>query len=284
MGNIMFLSKAGVFSGDCACDIHNRENEPTRRMHYHDFYELFVYQEGGGSFKYGGQEYSVDGGDIVLVDMFMPHMMVPAAPAESEFFVAHINPELLISYSTPNSNLLDIFHRGEGSSPLHSIAPKQFEKYRYLMEEYKSLKFKSGQDILMKSIVHQLMAYAYNDCFSGVHCDNAASRNMNVVTQMINYINAHLSEKFSLEMLAKTVNYSECYICHLFKQATNRTISSYIQEKRIEMAAGLLKKSVSINKAAEQAGFNNYSHFYKTFKKQIGCNPAQYREKMEKKQ
>lgn len=113
------------------------------------------------------------------------------------------------------------------------------------------------------------MAYAYNDCFSGVRCGDAASRNLTVVTKLISYINANLAKKISLETLAKEVNYSEYYICHLFKQATNRTITSYILEKRIERATSLLRRSVPINKAAEQAGFSTYSHFYKMFKKQI---------------
>ncbi len=279
MSGIMFLSKAGVFAGDCACDLHNRDNEPTRCLHYHDFYEMFVCRHGKGTFMYDGREYAAGDGDVVLVDMFVPHMMTLDDDAGGEFFVAHINPELLISYSTPNSNLLDVFHKSDESAPLHSLAPAAFQKYSALMDEYRDVHLKSGQDILVKAIVHQLMAYAHNDCFSGVHCDGAASRSLNVVTQMINYINAHLNERFSLSTLAQRVNYSESYICHLFKQATNRTISSYVQEKRIEMAAGLLKKGVPINRAAEQVGFNNYSHFYKTFKRQMGCNPAQYSER-----
>lgn len=277
MENIAFISKSNLFSGDCSCDLHNRDHEPTRCKHYHDFYEFFVYLGESGAFDIDGKSYAVQRGDIVLVDMFVPHMIIPKKIDEDECFVAHVNPEVLISFSTNSSNLLDLFQRSADQPPVYHVEPSDFRKYEYLMNEYRRVHLQRGQDILIKAIIHQLMAYAHNDCFSDVCCDETVSRNLNVVTQIINYINAHLSEKFSLQTLAREVNYSECYICHLFKQVTHRQITSYIQEKRIEMATGLLKRGVPVNKAAEQSGFNNYSHFYKTFKKRIGCSPAEYR-------
>lgn len=278
MDNAIFLSKTNIFSGDCGGEVHNSANEPASCPHYHDFYEFFVYLGNKGTFMIDGKEHSIRRGDIVIVDMFLPHMLIPGA-SQDECFVAHVNPELLITYSTHNSNLLDIFHKGY--FPVHSTGEKEFPKYQRLLDEYRAVRLNSGQDILIKAIIHQLMAYAYGDCFSGIRCDSSASRGLTIVTQIINYINEHLAEKISLSTLAKEINYSECYLCHLFKEATNKTISSYIQEKRIDMATGLLKRSVSIKKVAEQSGFGNYSHFYKTFKRHIGCNPEEYRERLQ---
>lgn len=59
-------------------------------------------------------------------------------------------------------------------------------------------------------------------------------------------------------------------------QATAKILTNYIQEKRIEEASCLIRGGLPINQAAEQVGFNNYSYFYKTFKKIIGCNPTDY--------
>lgn len=278
MDNAKFLSKTNIFTGDCGGEVHNNANEPASCLHYHDFYEFFVYLGNKGTFVLHGEEYSVHRGDIVIVDLFTPHMLIPGS-SQDECFVAHVNPELLITYSTHNSNLLDIFCKG--NSPIHSTDEKEFPKYQRLMDEYRAVQLKSGQDILVKAIIHQLMAYAYGDCFSGMLCDSSASRGLAIVTQIINYINGHLAEKVSLQTLAKEINYSECYLCHLFKVATNKTISNYIQEKRIDMAAGLLRHSLPIKKVAEQSGFGNYSHFYKTFKRQMGCNPEEYRERLQ---
>jgi len=276
----MFLSKANVFSGDCGSDLHNHEHEPTRCLHYHDFYEIFVYLGSKGAFMIDGEEYAVRRRDIVLVNMFTSHMIIPDQENQDKCFVAHVNPELLIAFSTPGSNLLDIFQKREGYGPVYSLAEEEFHKYQRLMDEYRAVHLKRGQDILIKAIIHHLLAYAYSDCFSGIHCKDTVSRDLTVVTRIINYINGHLTDRISLGILARETNYSECYICHLFKEVTQKTISSYIQEKRIEMATGLLALSIPINKVAEQSGFHNYSHFYKTFKKQVGCHPAEYRRRL----
>ena len=37
-----------------------------------------------------------------------------------------------------------------------------------------------------------------------------------------------------------------------------------------------MKGNSSVYQVAEQVGFNNYSYFYKTFKKLMGCSPAEY--------
>ena len=103
------------------------------------------------------------------------------------------------------------------------------------------------------------------------------SNHLSIIAELIRYINEHLNEKLTLEQLAQQVNYSESYICHLFKKLTNKTLVSYIQEKRIEQAAILIRQGVPVNQAAERVGFNNYSYFYKSFKKLKGCGPADYR-------
>ncbi len=279
MSNGIFLSKSNVFSGDCGCDLHSPTHEPAKQMHYHDFYEVIVYLGSHAAFVLEDREFPVRRGDIVLVRMFANHMFIPHEADQEEYFVvAHANPELLITYSTSNANLLDIFQ--SAASPVHSLQEHAFQKYRRLMGEYRAVRQQSGQDLLIKAIVHQLLAYAYTDCFTGAHSSESVSRDLTVVTRIINYINTHLTEQFSLQMLASEINYSESYICHLFKAATGKTISHYSQEKRIELAAGLLERPIPITQVAEQAGFRNYSHFYKTFLRQMASSPAAYRERL----
>lgn len=98
-----------------------------------------------------------------------------------------------------------------------------------------------------------------------------------MVAELVDFINAHLNEDLSLERLAHEVNYSEYYICRIFKKITNYTLTNYIIEKRISKAAYFLKGDLPISKVAENVGFNNYSYFYKTFRKMMGTSPVDYR-------
>ena len=134
-----------------------------------------------------------------------------------------------------------------------------------------------GQDMYEKALLHQIASYLYSDCFDGIYHNDKDSRHVSLVASLVEYINQHLADDLSLETLAQQVNYSEYYICRIFKKVTNYTLNNYIIEKRISQAVNYLKSDIPITRAAEMAGFNNYSYFYKTFKKYMGVNPADFK-------
>lgn len=274
-----FLSKANVYEGNYSCLLRNPRNEFISRPHYHDFYEFVVYLGNAGVFQIKNGEYLVTRGDIVLIDIFTPHTLVTTKDGYYERFSVSIDPSLLIQFSTPSSNLLDVFNDSGKHHRILHMENAAFEKYLGLLNEYRSLSpQKNGSDILEKALIHHLLAYVYNDCATVSQYSATDSNHLSIVAQIISYVDAHLNEELSLEQLSQLVNYSEYYVCRVFKRMTNKTLISYIQEKRIEQAAYLLRQNIPVNKAAEQVGFNNYSYFYKTFKKLKGCNPANYRE------
>ena len=51
------------------------------------------------------------------------------------------------------------------------------------------------------------------------------------------------------------------------------TVHQYITNKRFTYANELIKNGTNITEAAHNAGFNNYSSFYRAYKKQFGTSP-----------
>ena len=102
-------------------------------------------------------------------------------------------------------------------------------------------------------------------------------RDIRLVAHIIEYINKYIECNITLSQLAKETSYSVSHICSIFKSITNKTIITYIKEKRMELALQYLRGNLSLVEAAEKAGFNNYSYFYKAFKKMYGISPIQYR-------
>ena len=140
-----FLPKKSTYQGDYSSSLHNHENEPTGCLHYHDFYELIVYLGKSGTFVAGEDEYPLQYGDIVPVDMFRPHMLIPDPTESFESFSAQVDPELLIAFSTPTANLLDIFRQSGGGNPICHVEADTFQKYRHLMDEYRAVRLEKGQ-------------------------------------------------------------------------------------------------------------------------------------------
>ena len=274
-----FLSRSSIYKGDYDCLFRTPQNEMKTELHYHDFYEIVLYLGNAGIFTINGQEYLMKRGDIVLINMFDPHTLKYNKNTYYERFSISIDPNLLLSFNTENSNLLDIFTTSNQHYPIFHVEGKCLDKYLHILHEYMEQIPAHGQDMYEKALLHQIASYLYSDCFDGIYHNDKDSRHVALVASLVEYINQHLADDLSLETLAQHVNYSEYYICRIFKNITNYTLTNYIIEKRISQAKHYLKSNMPITRAAELSGFNNYSYFYKTFKKFTGTNPAEYKNK-----
>ena len=90
------------------------------------------------------------------------------------------------------------------------------------------------------------------------------------------YIRDHLSEDLSLDVLAEKLYFSKYYIAHEFKRTAGMPIHQYIVKKRLEHALGLLRQGVPVHQTAAAAGFTDYAHFIRAFKKEYGLPPKKY--------
>lgn len=276
MKSATLMSKSDTYDGDYTCVMRCPRNELISGPHFHDFYEFVIYLGNAGIFRIEDGEYLIRRGDIVLIDIFKAHTLLYNKTENYERFSVCIDLGLLISFSTPECNLLDIFHKCSDRHPIYHLEEEQLQKYLKLFNDHIQNSSAIGREIREKALIHQLLAYIYSDCYTGKHANATESHHTEIIARLISFINAHLSEDFSLAQLAAEVNYSEYYVCRLFSRQTGKPLTRYIQEKRIHEACSLLKGNLAITQAAEQVGFNNYSYFYKTFKKIIGMGPAEY--------
>lgn len=92
------------------------------------------------------------------------------------------------------------------------------------------------------------------------------------------YIETHLEEPLSIELLAARLGYTKYYLSRCFKEEMGCTVNCYIQIARVERAKALLAcTDLSIVQIAERLQFSSASHFSTVFKRLAGQPPAQYR-------
>ena len=98
--------------------------------------------------------------------------------------------------------------------------------------------------------------------------------------EVMNYIETHLEEKLLVPDLANVACMSVPSFCKKFKEETNKTVTQYLNEKRIERAERLLKQQrYSLEEIAEMSGFSNVNYLLRVFKKTKGQTVGEYRKK-----
>ncbi len=131
------------------------------------------------------------------------------------------------------------------------------------------------RDSLARAIIQQSIHASKKSHKSG----NAyAPRNR--IREVIQHLDENFTSTYNRSEIAKAFNMNEDYLCAIFKKTTGTTISQYINNKRIELAKELLRKTESkVIDIAFHVGFDNLTYFYRLFKQETGCSPNAFRKK-----
>lgn len=92
--------------------------------------------------------------------------------------------------------------------------------------------------------------------------------------KIILYIDRHLGEKILLDDLAAYTARSKSSVCHLFEEKMGISPRQYILQKRLALANKLIRDGTPPTLAAIQVGYENYSAFYRVYRKHFQTNPS----------
>ncbi len=90
------------------------------------------------------------------------------------------------------------------------------------------------------------------------------------------FIDAHLSERLTLESLAKTFCSSPRCLSQLYKKHSGLTVHTYIARQRIRHAGELVRRGEKVEVAMLEVGYHNKTHFYRAFERYAGSKPGAY--------
>ncbi|MBO5269250.1 MAG: helix-turn-helix transcriptional regulator [Clostridia bacterium] len=91
-------------------------------------------------------------------------------------------------------------------------------------------------------------------------------------------IEAHLSEKITLDGIAARVARSKSSVCHLFQSKMQISVKQYILQKKFALAARMIRDGTPPTTAAVRIGYDNYGNFYRMYRKIFGISPEEDRQ------
>ena len=126
----------------------------------------------------------------------------------------------------------------------------------------------------------ELIAFL-NEIFLKMHGHiKSASEKFGIESEMKDFLNTQITQKFDLSLLCKHVSRSESRTIRLFKNAYGVTPYAYVLGKRIDLAKKLLDNTnLSVKQIAEKLCFADEYYFSNLFKSKVGASPAAYRKR-----
>jgi AraC-like DNA-binding protein len=98
------------------------------------------------------------------------------------------------------------------------------------------------------------------------------------IGRVVVFIEQHLGDPLSLDLLADEAGLSKHYFARLFREEVGQTPWAYVRNARLEKAKDLLKEGASPVTAALEAGFFDQSHLTNVMKEAEGTTPKKYQQ------
>jgi AraC-like DNA-binding protein len=158
------------------------------------------------------------------------------------------------------------------------------ETIRHLAPRLKELEHKTGFDsvIELMSILNELSLSTDSRCLSGEKIYNADYIYMDSVRmeKLIEFMNANFSRPIRLAEAAELVNMAETAFSRFFKAKTGVNFVDFLNDIRLGHASRLLIDTKDpVTNIAATCGFTNISNFNRTFKREKGLTPKDFRAK-----
>jgi AraC family transcriptional regulator len=98
-----------------------------------------------------------------------------------------------------------------------------------------------------------------------------------LLKRVFDHIDEHVATDISLTQLATVAGMSTHYFAELFRQSTGHPPYRYVLLRKIERAKQSLRdRQHNVIEAALEAGFQNPSHFARTFRRFVGVSPSRF--------
>ena len=121
------------------------------------------------------------------------------------------------------------------------------------------------------------------DSFFELRGQNKHNRQQTIVSQINDYIAAHMDGDLSLTAIADAVHFHPVYLSRIYKEQAGMSMSDYIASQRLDLACVALRSTASpVSVVAKATGFTSSNYFSRWFRKKMGMTPQEYRDKTQR--
>ena len=202
-----------------------------------------------------GEKHIINEGEIAFVDRLTPHAagsVVNDSPSEVYFIIAS------------NFYLNGIKWLEDETLPAFTEKKDGFERIVDIVKL--ATESEDMNEDMRRGFITLLFGLLKNYCGT---VPRAASKNNELLVEVMTYINEHITEDITLDGLAKHFGYEKTYFSRVFNKFLGINLREYLNRYRIGEALRMKQEnpSMAISKIAESCGFDSPNTYYRALKK-----------------
>ena len=229
---------------------------------FHAFHEIIYFMGGTGKFISENIQTSLKPNSLIILPRETYHQLTISGNQDD--------------YQRCVFHFLDVpeFHELISLSMKSTRIIEMNQRLFFIFQNMISLFDNSYSESLKSEIMKSTLCLLLNEISSNNYTDIELPVPNTLSERCINYITQHINEPLIADDIAKEFNISVSHLSHTFKKQMHISLHQFILKKKLVMAHHKILDGVPATKAAVECGFNDYSGFYKQFKKMFNKSPS----------
>lgn len=242
-------------------------------LHYHDFYEIYIQDEGTRDHIIGNSFYELHPHEVLLFKPNLLHQSFSKNPHTRT--IIYFTDHYLHKYFSDEiiKRFQYIFHY-----KYVSLSPESYYRIREIVRDLSKEDYYDRDNLIFTKLSEILMIlWKHTREIPDTQIPYPIPQN-NSVSPLITYVHENYLTLNNITEIADSFYITPSHLCRTFKKLTGYTIIQYINLLKIHHATFLLRESdKNITEIALDCGFNSTMYFCKTFKSILNITPTEYR-------
>ncbi len=239
-------------------------------LHAHQNYELYFFISGDCEYVVEGAVYPLEPYDLLFIRPGEMHRVFHKSNEIYERIVINIDEDFFHYMNC--DEYLDIFNNRQSGT--YNKIPSSVVRKLGVWDCYERLKKYSANKNLPVSPVVKAVIMEILHLMNLSETKNSPTTNR--IQEIISYINIHFCENITLNLISNLFFISPAHLSREFHSATGHTLKSYITKKRLIHVVNDVQGGNSLINSALNAGFGDYTSFYRMFCKEYGISPKKF--------
>ncbi|NLK75012.1 MAG: AraC family transcriptional regulator [Clostridiales bacterium] len=248
-------------------------NHQMPKPHYHNFYELYILEQGEHKILINDTIYQMKSYDVALYKPNVFHKSLGNSGCARTCI--YFTEQFLLLYFTERAvkSLLYCFEKEIITLNQDIFASV---KKRMLLLEKEDIEAPNNRIFIYLADILNIL----NDSKENVREEHITSSNENFA-QILSYINQNYNKINRIDEIAERFYISKYHLCHMFKKITGLTLIQYLNKIKIQNACDMLANTdLSILDIGVACGFNSSMYFCKVFKQTLAITPSEFRKNL----